>query len=75
MDNQLKKEVLQLVDNCTDDTLLLEAKQLLNIENDWWNELSEEDKSLINESEAEYQKGNFTSHNTLMQDFEAWKKK
>ena len=75
MDAQLKKEVLQLVDNCNDDVLLLEAKQLLQAENDWWNELSEEDKNLINESEVEYQKGNFTTHNKLMQDFESWKKK
>lgn len=75
MDTQLKKEVLQLVDNCNDDVLLLEAKQLLQAENDWWNELSEEDKNLVTESEAEYEKGNFTTHNKLMQDFEAWKKK
>jgi len=75
MNTQLKKEVLQLVDNCNDDLLLLEAKQLLNVENDWWNELSEEDKNLISESETEYEKRNFTSHHKLMQDFEEWKKK
>ncbi|MDR0792041.1 MAG: hypothetical protein LBE82_01940 [Chitinophagaceae bacterium] len=72
---QVKKEVLQLVDSCNDDALLMEVKQLLNIENDWWNDLSEKDKNRIRESEMEYEKGNFISHHQLMKDFEEWKKK
>jgi hypothetical protein len=31
----------------------------------------EEDKNLVMESEAEYEKGNFISHQELMQQFEA----
>ncbi|MBN8835769.1 MAG: hypothetical protein J0I09_00775 [Sphingobacteriia bacterium] len=75
METQLKKEVLKLVDDCNDEILLQEAKELLQVEKDWWDELTDEDKNLLNESETEYNKGNFTTHSTLMQEFEAWKKK
>jgi hypothetical protein len=58
--------------------LLSEAKSLLESEKevkDWWDELTEEDKNLVMESEAEYEKGNFILHKDLMQQFETWKKK
>ena len=58
--------------------LLSEAKSLLESDKevkDWWDELTEEDKNLVMESEAEYKKGNFISNDELMQQFEAWKKK
>jgi hypothetical protein len=42
---------------------------------DWWDELTEEDKNLVMESESEYEKGNFINHAELMQQFEEWKKK
>lgn len=52
-----------------------ELKQELDQLKDWWDELSEADKNLVMESEAQYNKGNFISHDELMQRFEAWKKK
>lgn len=39
---------------------------------DWWAELTEEDKRLIKDSEAQYGKGNYISHQQLMQQFKAW---
>ena len=78
MNNDIKNELHKLVDSCDNEMLLSEAKELLESNKqvkDWRDELTEEDKNLVMESEAEYEKGNFTSHKELMQQFEAWKKK
>ncbi len=72
-----KKELHLLIDSCDNEILLEEAKQLLlsSSVKDWWDELTPEDKNLVMESEAQYQQGNFISHQQLMQEFEEWKKK
>ena len=77
MGAQIKKELHQLIENCENKTLLTEAKELLQSElaNDWWDELSDTDKNLLMESEAEYEKGKFISHDKLMQEIKEWKKK
>jgi hypothetical protein len=75
MGDSIKKELHELVDKCDNELLLEEAKALLQSDKDWWDELSEEDKNLVMESEKQYGKGNFISHHELMQRFEAWKKK
>ena len=77
MEAELKKELHQLIDNCDNEVLLAEAKELLQSADvkDWWDELTEEDKNLVMESESEYEKGNFINHAELMQQFEEWKKK
>ena len=77
MEAGLKKELHQLIDNCDNEVLLAEAKELLQSADvkDWWDELTEEDKNLVMESESEYEKGNFINHTELMQQFEEWKKK
>jgi len=77
MNSEIKNELHKLIDNCDNELLLSEAKSLLESKEtkDWWDELTEEDKNLVLESEAEYEKGNFISHQQLMQQFETWKKK
>ncbi len=77
MNSEIKNELHKLIDNCDNELLLSEARSLLESKEikDWWDELSEEDKNLVLESEAEYEKGNFISHEKLMQQFETWKKK
>jgi hypothetical protein len=78
MQNELKKELHQLIDSCTNETILEEAKELLKaspVKKDWWDELSEEDKNLVMESEEEYEKGEYISNTELLQKFEEWKKK
>ncbi|HEY6504312.1 MAG TPA: hypothetical protein VIZ28_10085 [Chitinophagaceae bacterium] len=76
MSDLIKKELHQLVDKCDNELLLEEVKAMLQTgDSDWWDELSEEDKNLVMESEAQYGKGDFISHQELMQRFEAWKKK
>ena len=72
-----KEQLHQLIDNCDNQILLEEAKQLLlsSSVTDWWKDLTSEDKNLLLESEAQYQQGNFISHQQLMQEFDEWKKK
>ena len=49
MSDSIKQELHQLVDKCDNETILEEAKELLEAANttDWWDELSEEDKNLV----------------------------
>jgi hypothetical protein len=77
MNSEIKNELHKLIDDCDNELLLSEAKSLLesNDIQDWWDELTEEDKNLVLESEAEYEKGNFISHQELMQQSKTWKKK
>lgn len=74
----IKNELHSLIENCNNELLLEEAKSILQSApqvNDWWDELTEEDKNLVMESETQYEKGAFITHAQLMQQFEEWKKK
>lgn len=73
----VKERLHQLIDECDNEILLEEARAILESDqtSDWWNELSEEDKTLVMESEGQYEKKEFISHDELMKRFEQWKKK
>ena len=77
MDKSIKKELHELIDKCDNELILEEAKALLESDTvkDWWDELTEEDKNMVKESEVQYGKGNYISHEELMKQFEQWKKK
>lgn len=75
MSNSIKQELHKLIDQCNNQVLLEEAKELLKTEIDWWDELSEQDRNLVMESEIQYEKGDFVTHQELMQRFEEWKNK
>lgn len=73
--NKIREELHQLVDRCDNQLLLKEAKALLESEKDWWDELTQEDKNLLLESEAAYGKGNYINQQELLKQFDEWKKK
>jgi hypothetical protein len=76
MKTDIKQQLHNLIDNCDNEILLTEAKELLeSTENDWWNELDEKDKTLLINSETQYEKGNYISHKKLMQEIKEWIKK
>lgn len=77
MEPVMKEELHQLIDKCDNEVLLSEVKEILlsNFLNDWWDELTEEDKNLSMESEQQYNQGKFVSNNELMKQFDEWKKK
>ncbi len=72
-----KQELHQLINTCDNEIVLGEIKDLLKSDEvkDWWEDLTSEDKNLVMESEIQYDKGNFISHDKLVQQFEEWKKK
>ena len=74
----LKQKLHLLVDNCNDEYLLEEAKAVLESSTtgqDWWDELSDEEKEEFLEGEEEHEKGHSVTHNRLMHQFGEWKKK
>lgn len=75
MGEAIKKELHQLIEQCKNEMLLEDARELLQSGTDWWDDLTEKDKSFVLESETEYNKGDFISHEELMKRFEEWKKK
>jgi len=75
MKENIKEQLHQLVDKCDNELLLEDARELLQSGKDWWEDLPEKDQGMVMESEVQYNKGNFISHEELMQRFEAWKKK
>ena len=72
-----KEEIHQLINNCDNEILLAEVKELLQSPDikDWWDDLSSQDKNLVLESEIQYKKGSYVSHDKLVKQFEEWKKK
>ena len=77
MDAVTKEELHQLIDKCDNVVLLSEVKEILlsNSLADWWNELTEEDKHLLMESEQQYNQGKFVSNTELMKQLDEWRKK
>ena len=63
MDIQLEKlELIKLLAETNDESIITSIKNIFNSKKkDWWNNLSEEQQSIINESLEEYEKGNFSS--------------
>ena len=78
MNHDIKTELHQLIDNCSNELLLQETKDLLQSEpdvKDWWDELTETDQNDILKSEEQYEAGQFISNDALWQQVEKWKKK
>ena len=73
MDEPIKQQIHQLIDQCDNVLLLEEIKLLLQSGKDWWDDLPDEDKNLVMESEAQYSKGLFISHEELMKRYENWR--
>ena len=73
----LKSELHQLIDTCGNDLLLQEVKTILESDTAkyCWEELSEEDKQMLMESEVEYDRGGFITHAQLKDQMKEWKKK
>lgn len=64
---------LKLTDDCDNEILLEEAKELLSspTSKDWWEELASGDKNLILEFESQHNQGDFISYQELMKQFYA----
>lgn len=77
MNTEIKQKLHTLVDSCTDEFLLEEAKVVLESSTsgkDFWDALSDEDKEFL-EAEEEHEPGHAVTHSRLMHQFAEWKKK
>ena len=76
MDYFIKQELHQLIDNCDNELLLEEVKTILqnNPIKNWWDELADEDKSSLAQSETQFEKGEYIIHTELLQQFTTWAK-
>ena len=74
MDTLLINEIHQLIDGCKDDEKLLAVKELL-VDEDWWDELTEEDKKRIFESEKQIADGQFYTQEQVHEMMIQWKEK
>lgn len=72
----VKEKLHLLVDACSNEVLLEEIKALLESSRveDCWDDLKPADQNLLLESEAQYERKEFTSYADLMKRFEEWKK-
>jgi hypothetical protein len=67
MDILIKKELHELIDKCDNESVLEEVKALLESDKvvDWWDELSEIDKNLVKESDADMAKKIISARSSL----------
>ena len=67
MDILIKKELHELIDKCDNESVLEEVKALLESDKvvDWWDELSELDKNLVKESDADMAKKIISARSSL----------
>ena len=63
MNIQLEKlELIKLLAETNDESIITSIKNIFNSKKkDWWDNLTEEQQNIINESLEEYEKGNFSS--------------
>jgi TRAP-type C4-dicarboxylate transport system substrate-binding protein len=63
MDIQLEKiELMKLLKETENPTVIKAIKNIFQSEKkDWWNELTEEQQNILNESMDEYKRGEFSS--------------
>jgi TRAP-type C4-dicarboxylate transport system substrate-binding protein len=63
MNIQLEKlELIKLLAETNDESIITSIKNIFNSKKkDFWNDLTEEQQNIINESLEEYEKGNFSS--------------
>ncbi len=69
-----KLELMQLLLNTSKESILMKIKRIYQEEEkDWWAELSSEEKEEIEEGLLQAEKGEVTTHESVMKRFNAWK--
>lgn len=70
-----KIALIQWLAQLTDEKTIARIKQLRAKESDWWDELSAEEKSEVNEGIAQSKRGETTPHDEVMDRFKSWRTK
>ncbi|KAF2339851.1 MULTISPECIES: hypothetical protein [Flavobacterium] len=71
MDIQLeKREAMEMLKETNDPTLIMAiAKLLRKNKKDWWDDLTDQQKEDIAQSELEFERGEFTSYEDVMKKY------
>jgi len=71
MDIQLeKREAMEMLKETNDPSIIMAvAKLLRKNKKDWWNDLTDQQKEDIAQSELEFEKGEFTSYDEVMKKY------
>ncbi|HAH55387.1 MAG TPA: hypothetical protein DCM02_08940 [Flavobacterium sp.] len=57
-----KSKLIRLLEETNDESIIASIKKIFTTKKkDWWDELSEEQQDILNESIEQYEKGEFTS--------------
>lgn len=77
---ELKAKLHQLIDDFEDEDYLQEVYELLHAHkgsspDDWWDELTPEQKAGLKESEADFAAGRFSTHQEVMKEARKWASK
>lgn len=73
---ELKSELHNIIDNISDANILIAVKTLLSgkadSKTDWWDIISEEERSEIEQGLAEDDRGEVISHEEVMEKYKKW---
>lgn len=75
---EIKENLIELIRNCKDESFLQEIYEMVSEhENggDWWDSLSPEQMSRVEEAMAQYKAGKSSTHDQVKQELKAWRKK
>ncbi|MBS1579717.1 MAG: hypothetical protein JST29_08770 [Bacteroidetes bacterium] len=72
MEVSLKQELHNLIDSCNEETALLEAKEVLSKNIDWWNDLTPAQQNDIEKLLNEPDDLNTISHNDFLTLTQKW---
>lgn len=74
MDIQLeKREAMEMLKKTDDPSIIMAvAKLLRKNKKDWWDDLTDQQKEDIAQSELEFERGEFTSYEDVMKKYRLW---
>ena len=75
---EIKENLIELIKRCKDENFLQDIYEMVSeheSEGDWWNSLSPEQKSRVEEAMAQYKAGQSSTHEQVKQELNQWRKK
>lgn len=75
---EIKDNLIELIKKCNDEHFLQQLYELVSEHEgdpDWWNSLSKEQMSRVEEAMAQYKAGKTSTHEQVKQELKKWRKK
>lgn len=71
-ETELRSDLHNMIDKISDIKVLSAVKTLLSDKTDWWDSISEEERSEIEQGLAEDDEGEVLSHKEVMKKYKKW---